>query len=402
MRRDQLHPRIIDRLERLPAPHQAHYGVVPLPPPNSLPIYELNAATASAIAAMGRLDAMVTTSPQPFPATRILHRQEAVSSSAMEGTQSTLDELLELDAMGGDSGHAAARQVRCYSLTLEHCLEVVQRGGRNAFTAEFIQSLHRDIMTTDPAYEDVPGEFRQRVVWIGGGGLDISHSTFNPPPPARIAECMDDQVRFLRDDGDAVAPLPLPIRMALGHAHFEAIHPFRDGNGRVGRMLLPLQMVAEGHAPLFLAPYLEAHRSDYYAALKEAQQRLSFVPLCDLLCRAIVAAVREVEETMRALDALQKRWAGALSFRQGSSARRTLDILPSWPVLTVGRLATLLGVSFQAANDAVERLTQAGLLTERTGYQKNRIFVAKEVLLILNRPFGSPPPDPLPSVLPAQ
>jgi len=391
MQRDQLHPQIIDRLEQLPAPHQAHYGVVPLPPPESIPVYELNAATASAIEAIGRLDAIVSTSPQPFPATRILHRQEAVSSSAIEGTQSTLDEILEIDATGGDSGHAAARQVRCYSLTLEHCLEVVQRDGRNVFTTEFIQSLHRDIMSADPAYDDVPGEFRQRVVWIGGGGLDISHSTFNPPPPARIAECMDDQVRFLRDDGNAVAPLPLPIRMALGHAHFEAIHPFRDGNGRVGRMLLPLQMVAERHAPLFLAPYLEAHRSDYYGALKQAQQRLVFTPLCDLLCRAVVAAVKEVEDTMRALHTLREGWATTLSFRQGSSARRTLDLLSSWPVLTVARLAELLSVSFQAANDAVVRLVQVGILTERTGYQKNRIFVAPDVLHILNRPFGTSP-----------
>ena len=103
MRRDQLHQKIVDRLERLPPPHQAHYGVVPLPPPESIPVYELNAATASAIEAIGRLDAIVATSTQPFPATRILHRQEAVSSSAIEGTQSTLDEILEIDATGGDS-----------------------------------------------------------------------------------------------------------------------------------------------------------------------------------------------------------------------------------------------------------------------------------------------------------
>ncbi len=393
MRRDQLHQKIIDRLERLPPPFQAHYGVVPLPPPESIPMYELNAPAASAIEAIGRLDAIVSASPQPFLATRILHRQEALSSSAIEGTQSTLDEILELDATGADSGQAAARQVRSYSLTLERFLALLQRDGRSALTLDLVRSLHRDIMSTDPGYEDPPGEFRQRVVWIGGGRLDIAHSTFNPPPPGRVLDCMNDHLRFLREDGDVVQPLPLPIRMALGHAHFEAIHPFRDGNGRVGRILLPLQMAAEGHAPLFLAPYLEAHRSDYYAALKEAQQRLSLHPLCELFCLAIVAAVKEVEETMRALSALRQRWAVAVSFRQGSSARRALDLLSSWPVLTVARLSELLGVSFQAANDAVERLTQAGILTERTGYQKNRIFAAKDVLHIVNRPFGTPPPD---------
>lgn len=391
MRRDQLHQKLIDRLQRLPPPHQAHFGVVPLPPPDSIPLYEVNAVAASAVAAISRLDTIVATSPQPFPATRILHRQEAVASSAIEGTQSTLDEILEIDATGDSSGHAAAQQVRCYSLTLERGLGVVQRDGRNALTAEFVKSLHRDILASDPAYEDVPGEFRQRVVWIGGRGFDISQSTFNPPPPACIAECMDDQVRFLRDEGDAVQPLPLPIRMALGHAHFEAIHPFRDGNGRTGRLLLPLQMATEGHAPLFFTPYLEAHRSDYYEALKQAQQRLEFTPLCDLLCRAVVAAVKEVEDTMRALQRLREGWAATLSSRQGSSARRTLDLLSSWPVLTVARLAELLDVSFQAANDAVMRLVQVGILMERTGYQKNRIFAAPQVLQIFNQPFGTTP-----------
>ncbi len=156
-------------------------------------------------------------------------------------------------------------------------------------------------------------------------------------------------------------------------------------------MLLPLQMAAEGHAPLFLSPYLEAHRSDYYGALTQAQQRLVFTPLCDLLCRAVVAAVKAVEDTMRALQTLRHGWATTLSFRQGSSARRTLDLLSSWPVLTVARLAELLGVSFQAANDAVVRLVQVGILMERTGYQKNRIFVAPDVLQILNRSFGTSP-----------
>ena len=194
MRRDQLHQKIIDRLERLPPPFQAHYGVVPLSPPESIPMYELNAPAASAIEALGRLDAIVSASPQPFLATRILHRQEALSSSAIEGTQSTLDEILELDATGADSGQAAARQVRSYSLTLERFLALLQRDGRSALTLDLVRSLHRDIMSTDPGYEDPPGEFRQRVVWIGGGRLDIAHSTFNPPPPGRVLDCMNDHL----------------------------------------------------------------------------------------------------------------------------------------------------------------------------------------------------------------
>lgn len=389
MQRALLHPQVQARLKRLPSPHEAHYGVVPLPPPSKLPLFDTNRDCAAALTAMGRLDELLRVAPSPFVATRILTRQEAVSSSSIEGTQSTLDEVLALDEQSGADAHAAVRQVRSYSLALERALDTVRTGGVQALTLALIQSLHRDLMTQDPNYPETPGEFRTRVVWIGGL-VDIAYSTYNPCPPADIPSCMEEHVQFLHGDGMEQF-LPLPIRMALAHAHFEAIHPFRDGNGRVGRLLLPLMMVAEGHQPLFLAPYLEAHRSDYYETLREAQQRLNFTPLANLLSRSITASVDEVKATYDALAELPGRWQTRGRLRSGSTALRSLDVLPSWPVVTVGRLAELLGVSFQAANEAVKRLVDLQILRERSGYQHNRLFVAPDVLRVLNRPFGQAP-----------
>lgn len=397
MRRDLLHPSIQACLKRLPPPHNAHYGVVPPPPPSAIPLFETNRDCSEAVAAIATVDEQVRIAPHAFAATRLLMRKEAVSSSSIEGTQSTLDEILELDEHSNAPARPAARQVRSYSLTLERALQTVCASGKDGFSESLIRSMHRDLMASDPAYPDPPGEFRSCVVWIGSHA-DIAYSTYTPCPPADIQACVEQHVRFLR--GDTMDQfLPLPIRMALAHVHIEAIHPFRDGNGRLGRLLLPLMMAAEGHQPLFLAPFIEAHRTDYYDALKDAQQRLNWVPIVHLICRSIVASVEDARLTYDALKRLPALWRarGNLS-REGSAPRRALDLLPGWPVLTVNRLAELLRVSKQTANLAVQHLTRVGILEERTGYLRNRIFVAPEVLRVLNRPFGQ---APLPSIPPA-
>lgn len=387
MKRDLLHPLIRSRAKRLPPPHDAHYGVVPPPPPETISQYEINQDCAEAIAAIAKLDLMMLGS-QSFVATRLLTRREAVSSSSIEGTQSTLDEILELEEHGSGSARAEAKQVRSYSLSLEHSLGIVRAGGRQAFSVELIRGIHRELMSNDPSYSDPPGDFRTRTVWIGQGGIE--YSTYNPPPHDDVSACMEDHVRFLRGDGMDLF-LPLPVRMAIAHAHFEGIHPFRDGNGRVGRLLLPLMMAAEGHQPLFIAPYLEAHRQHYYEALQEAQQHWRWDPIVRLVCHAIVRSLEEATATHAALTQLPAIWRPKVRLRERSTALRALAILADWPVLTVDRMAKLLNVSFQAANEAVKVLVPLGILQERTGYQHNRIFVAPNVLRIMNRPFGQPP-----------
>jgi Fic family protein len=183
----------------------------------------------------------------------------------------------------------------------------------------------------------------------------------------------------------------LILRMAIAHSHFEAVHPFRDGNGRVGRLLLPLMMAAEGHTPLYLSSYIEKHKNVYYASLKAAQQRLEWHEPAGFLADAIVGTVDELLVTRSALTMLSKLWRERQKFRQGSAALKALDILPHYPVLTTKRLADILQVSVPAANQAIEQLVEGGMLTERTGYARNRVFVSPEALSIINRPFGEKP-----------
>ena len=363
MRRADLSPEVQRTLKRLPAPYSNHYGVVPDPPPSSSPsVVPVAARHEAAIKALGRLEVLVSELQDPWPVSRVLARREAVSSSAVEGTHSTLDELLAVEETEDADGdrRTAAKQVRDYAVCLDGAVPLARSRGPAVFTQELLRDLHVATMKGDADYSGVPGELRSQVVWIGGRG-DIAYSTFNV------------------------------TRMAVAHAHFEAVHPFADGNGRVGRLLLPLMMAAEGQVPLYLSPFIEANRTEYYTALKAAQQRVEWHEVVGFLADAITGTVDELLATRKALEDIRRIWLSRRRFRAGSAALRALDVLPHYPVATVGRLAVLLDVSWPQAARAVSQLVEVGILEERTGYRRNRLFIAREALAIINRPFGEEP-----------
>ncbi|MFT8480294.1 Fic family protein [Gluconobacter oxydans] len=392
MKRTELSGGIRERLVRLPPPYEHHYGVLPLPlPEEGIPLGEVTALHSQAQLALGQVEEIARSLPDPYQISRILSRREAVSSSAMEGTHSTLDELLIADEDGDEAGQGqAVRQVRDYALALERFVPSAVTQGRRIFQVDLIQNLHRRVLGHDAAYRDTPGDFRQEVVWIGGNG-HIAYSVYNPPPPIEVPHFLEDTLDYMREDGMQMMTQSLITRMALAHAHFEAIHPFRDGNGRVGRLLLPLMMAAEKQVPLYLSPYIELHKQAYYAALKQAQQKLRWLPLISFMSSAIVQTVQELRITREALRTLHVVWLTRRTFRKGSAALRALELLAAYPVLTAPRLGTLLSISPPAAHTAINQLCQTGILRERTGYARNRIYAADDVLGILNRPFSEEP-----------
>ena len=384
-------PAIQATLVRLPAPHQAHYGVVPpAPPVGIVGLGELTQRHDAAVRALGEVESYARRLRAPFLISRVLTRQEAVSSSAIEGAHSTLDELLVLEATEGEDTTAATRQVRQYALALERFVRTAAREGPDVFTLRFVRRLHERVMRDDPDYPDTPGALRQQTVWIGGG-RDIAYSSFNPPPAARVEACLEGTVAYMRDEEGQSLGQSLFTRMAIAHAHFEAVHPFRDGNGRVGRMLLPLMMAADQRAPLYLSGYIEAYKPEYISALKLAQQQLQWGAMIGFICDAVVGSAAELMATRDALERLRQLWLGRRAFRKGSSALQALDLLPHYPVVTVGRLAELLQVTFPAAAKAVQQLEEVGILMERTGYARNRVFRAHEALSVMGRPFGAEP-----------
>lgn len=346
----------------------------------------------AAIEALSKVDAIVTETRDPYLVSRILARREAVVSSSIEGTNSTLDELLAVEEASDEQTRTAAKQVRDYAVTLEKLIPLAVDQGPAVFTEELIRDLHVEVMKSDPDYRDVPGRLREVVVWVGGGG-NIAYSTWNPPPPEDVRRCLRETVDFMRNEGMQQMTQNLVTRLAIAHAHFEAVHPFRDGNGRVGRILLPLMMAADGRVPLYLSPYIEANKAAYFDALKEAQQRLRWEAMAGFMSDAIVGIVDELMVSRRALNSLRQEWLGRRKFRKGSASLRALDVLPHFPVVTANRLSELLEVSVPQAMQAVSQLEAIGILKERTGYARNRIFAAAEALEIINRPFGQEPAE---------
>ena len=390
MNRAELSHDVRERLKRLPAPFNSHYGVVPLPPPeDSVSIARAEKLHSDAAAALARVETLARELADPYLISRILPRREAVSSSSIEGTNSTLDELLAVEESDDTGAADAAIQVRDYALALDTLVPRAQEEGPGIFTTGLVQELHRLVMRADKSYRDVPGELRKRVVWIGGG--DIAYSTYNPAPPEDVAATLEESMRYMRSDGMQAMTQSLITRMAIAHTHFEAVHPFRDGNGRVGRLLLPLMMAAEAHMPIYLSPYIEAHKGRYNGSLKAAQQRLEWHEMIGFVSEAIIGTVEELMVTREALGRLRGIWAGRRKFRKGSAALKALDVLPHYPVITNKRLAEILKVSIPAASQGIEQLIETRILKEKTGYARNRVYTAPEALLVINRPFGEIP-----------
>jgi cell filamentation protein, protein adenylyltransferase len=375
--------------------------VVPPAPPEEVP-------TGLKAGALGQANAILLSRPHPDQASELdrlaaylFARREAVSSSRMEGTWSTIDNVLTPgEAYDQDEGKSEHQSVRGYAAALEYGFVQIQRDGIDSLTTDLVCHLHELVMSRDPEFHGIAGRIRAPgnpgdVVQIGGSGRK-DDAIYNPAPPEHTARCLEDVMRWLRnktliDLGEAGMGMSLPVRMAIGHSHFEAVHPFSNGNGRIGRILWPLQMAAAGHLPLYLSGYVERNRTEYGQALQEAQKQLSYNRIVAFVADAIVGAHEEEKVSKAIIAALPETWHRRGRFRKGSSAERALSIITRMPIITVGLLADELGVSFQAASNALNMLTKQHIVRERTGHGRNRVFAAEEVIAILARTFGEDP-----------
>ena len=378
--------------------------VVPPPPPTTLKALPLK-ALATANRALNRLTAFEDMTALDRTIAFLFARREAVASSRMEGTWSTIDHVLTPESLEEQNSDApATASVRGYAQALEDAASKVVKRRFQALTKQLVCQLHRAITAHDPMFRYAPGKLRMpgepgAIVQIGSLGRK-KDSVYNPPPADHVERCLNAVMSWYQDDllaetGDAGIGLGLAVRMAIGHAHFEGVHPFPNGNGRVGRMLWPLQMILAGHAPLYLSGYVEVAGRDYSLALQSAQKQLRYGPMIEFMCQAIEASFAEAEVTRRSLCELPLLWRSRAKFRAGSAAERTIEVLISSPILSAGELAKLLTIPFESASKALMTLAARGVVKERTGLLRNRIFAAEEVIAILARPFGGSVVDAL-------
>ena len=360
---------------------QGALAFVPAPLPPSLPLsWALVRHLSAADRQVSELRGVARTLPNPHLLIGSFVRREAVLSSRIEGTRADLSDLLLFEAGGRAEDPSDAREVANYVRALEHGLS---RRQEIPLSLRLIREMHERLLTGVRGGRLTPGEFRRTQNWIGPPGSTLDTATFVPPPPAEMLASLDALEQYLH----APSELPPLVRLALVHYQFEAIHPFLDGNGRIGRLRLTLMLAEEGILPeplLYLSAYFERRRADYYRLLLAVSQRGAWEEWGTFFLEGVAEqsgdALRRAHRLMELWQAYRQRLQEA---RASAAALRLLDRLFAYPAVTVAQAAEALGVTLRAAQQNVERLAAAGVLKEVTGRQRGRVWVAHDVIQVI-------------------
>lgn len=356
----------------------------PLPPVPAVHLDgSLQQAHDRALIALGRLDAIAALLPNPALFLYHYVRKEALLSSQIEGTQSSLSELMlfELDDLPGVPASDVI-EVSNYVAALEHGMERL-RGGF-PLSNRLLREMHAVLLRSGRGAGQDPGEFRRTQNWIGGSRP--GNAAFVPPPPAELAEVLGMFERFLHDER---SDLPLLVRIGLAHVQFETIHPFLDGNGRIGRLLITLQLVHAGvlqRPSLYLSLYLKRHRAQYYALLDQVRHEGDWEAwLAFFLAGVAETASEAVSATRRLVERFEVDRAHLRDLgRPARSALQVLEHLTRRPITTVSAAAEATTLSFPAVGKALELMVKEGVVMEITGKRRNRAYGYIGHLTILN------------------
>ena len=336
-----------------------------------------------ALLALGRLDSISALLPATDLFLYAYVRKEAVLSSQIEGTQSSLSDLLlfEMEQAPGVPMDDVA-EVSNYVAAMEHGL--VRLGEGFPLSVRLIREIHAKLLAGGRGGEKEPGEFRRSQNWIGG--TRPGNARFVPPPHALVVECMSDLERFLHDER---AGLPVLIKAALAHVQFETIHPFLDGNGRVGRLLVTFLLCHAGmlrQPLLYLSLYLKQHRDEYYRLLQMVRTEGDWEEWIAFFLEGVAQTADGAVATARRLVEVfaEDRARVQARGRPAGSALRVHDALKARPVIGLGEAARRSGLSFPAAAAAMALLGEVGVAREITGKRRNRVFAYEQYLAILN------------------
>lgn len=324
-------------------------------------------------AALSELSGLGRQIPNPHLLISPYMRREAVLSSRIEGTRASLSDLL-LDEIEDGASPADVQEVRNYVEALEYGLGRLKE---LPLSLRLVRELHERLMRGVRGERATPGEFRRSQNWIGPAGSSPATAPYVPPPPEYLLGCLSDWELFLHDR----QRFPELIQCALMHEQFEAIHPFLDGNGRVGRLLITLFLIERGRLSqplLYLSAFIEAHRQEYYDALQRVRTDGDWAGWLRFFLTGVEETAREAFGQARRLTDLYDRLRRAL--RQKPNAMALLDELFVNPYITVSRAARLLNVSNPTARTAVARLQEDGLLEEITGRSWGRLYLARPIL----------------------
>ncbi|RMG11324.1 MAG: Fic family protein [Deltaproteobacteria bacterium] len=377
------------RVGRYVTQPSGYRAFVPAPLPPDPPVDlggRLRSLLSQADHALGRLDGAVLTLPSPDLFVFMYVRKEAVLSSQIEGTQSSLQNLLAAEASLHDpDAPADVGEVVNYVRAMNYGLARVKE---LPVSVRLIREIHAELMRGVRGGKLRPGELRTSQNWLGPGGCTLREATFVPPPPHEVPAALGDLERFLHAEDD----LPPLVRVALAHAQFETIHPFLDGNGRVGRLLVTFLLTERrllAKPVLYLSHYFKRHRADYYDRLQAVRDEGDWEGWIGFFLEGVVEVCGEAAETAAAILRVREECRARIADQMGRAAangHRILERLFDHPIINVATVRDWLGVTPAGANNLVNRLAAAGILREITGYARNRRFRFDPYLRLFEEP----------------
>ncbi len=334
---------------------------------------------------LGRLDGKAGLLPDQNLFVMMYIKKEAVLSSQIEGTQASLRDVLEMEAkVLRPKVPSDTIQVLNYISAMNKGLDHI-RSGRPMDLA-LIKDLHRELMKGVRGTDQYPGELRKVQNWIGPPGSGIEDAIYIPPPPKEAIRCMKDLERFMMGK----FRIPPLIKAALIHSQFESIHPFLDGNGRIGRLLVVLVLIKEGHIEqplLYLSHYLKGERAEYYRRLQMVREKDDIEGYLRFFLNGVAEAALEASDRSHKILDLKERTKRTVLREMGRNSSKGLLLMEGLflrPVVQVRNVMELTGLSFQNSRFLVEEFVEMGVLTEMTGQKRNRKYEFGEYLELLN------------------
>jgi len=357
---------------------------LPLPPVPSLEVAGVRQVLLErATLAVGRLDSISTLLPDPHLFLYSYVRREAVLSSQIEGTQSSLSDLLlfELEVAPGSPADDVV-EVSNYIAALNHGMKRLRAGF--PLSNRLLREMHGVLMAKGRGSDKQTGEFRRSQNWIGGTRPGNAH--YVPPPPEEVDACMGALELFLHDDR---AGLPVLLKAALAHVQFESIHPFLDGNGRLGRLLIAMLLHQGGllaEPLLYLSLYLKQHRAEYYDLLDRVRRNGDWEAWVDFFLKGVEQTASGAVQTARRLVTLFEEDTRRIqrSGRASANALSVIHALRQRPAITLRHLRDECRMTFPTATKSMQLLVGLGIVRELTGQRRNRVFVYDAYLKILN------------------
>lgn len=350
----------------------------------------LAVALADASMLVGRLAGEGRRLPNPHVLIRPFIRREAVLSSRIEGTQATLGELLAAEAGASvERSSDDLREVGNYVKAMEHGLKRLET---LPLSLRLVRELHERLMTGVRGKHAAPGEFRRSQNWIGRPGETLAQAKYVPPPPDVLGEHLYALERFFHE-----RMLPPLVHVALAHYQFEAIHPFLDGNGRVGRLLITLQLCQRNILPaplLYLSAFFEATRADYYAGLRGVSENGDWEGWVQYFLNGVARQSEDALSRAERLNQLLTDWRGQLSGQAGTKvALKLLDLIATNPFITPRGAEEKLGLAYNTVMRAIGQLEKIKVLREISEAKRDRVYCAKVILDILEEPARLTPAE---------